>query len=214
MLLPLFGARARSGSFAPDGACGEAALASTSGAATRLQPTESTSTSSPVAPSPGAPSATKNRSGLRCRQVAFAPCPRCLSSPAARWSRAAFRSLGARLVTAPQPPSMSGVSSPKAARDVGGATNWTGVAASYCPPPASDGPRWHRPLPKPGPGRFEQGLSGCASAISPGAAWLVPDPVWLAADDRKWPANIPWSGHDPNETNLEYSGSQAPCRPV
>src|SRR5687768_6993487 len=111
MLLQLFGARARSGPFAPDGACGEAALASTSGATPHIQPTGSTSASSPGASSLGAPSATKSRLGPRCQQVACELCPRCLASAAVHWSQATFRSLGARLATAPQPPSTSGVSS-------------------------------------------------------------------------------------------------------
>jgi len=129
MPLQPLGARVRSGPFAPDGACDEAALARPSGAATRLEPTGSTSASSPVASSPGAPSATQNRSGLRCRQVAFAPGSRSLVSPAARCSQATFRWPEVRLATAPPPPSMFGVSSPKAARDAGGATNWPGCVS-------------------------------------------------------------------------------------
>src|SRR4029434_8418683 len=99
------GARAQSGLFAPGGACGAVVLASTSMAATRLQPTGSTSASSPVASSLDVPSATTSRPGLRCRQGAFGPCPRCLFSSATHWSQATFRSPCARLATAPQAPS-------------------------------------------------------------------------------------------------------------
>src|SRR5262249_33202084 len=154
------------GPFAPDGACGAVVLASTSGAATRLQPIGSTSVSSPVASNLAIPSATTNRPGPKCQQAACEPCPRCLFSSVTHWSQATFRSPGARLVTAPQPPSMSGVSSPQAARDAGCATHWTGAAARHGPPLASDGPRWHRLLSGSGPGRLGQSLSGCSSVIS------------------------------------------------
>ena len=113
------GVQAPSGPFAPDGACGEAAPASPSGATSRLEPTGSTSASSPVASSLGAPSATKSRLGPRCQQVAFGLCPRRLFSSAARWSRAMSQSPRVQPSTAPQASSMSGVSSPKAARDAG-----------------------------------------------------------------------------------------------
>src|SRR5688572_17335361 len=93
------GARARSGPFALDSACGAVALASTSAATTTPQPTGSISGSWPSALSLGAPSATKNRPGPRGRQVACGPCPRCLVSSAVRL----FRCLACRVS---QPPGM------------------------------------------------------------------------------------------------------------
>src|SRR5262249_11998541 len=129
------GARARSGLFAPNNACGAVALASTLGATITRQPTGSTAGSWPSAPRLGGPSATKNRPGPRCRQVACEPCPKCLFSSAAHWPQATFQALPARCPTAPQPLLTSGGSSPPAARDAGCATHWRGAASRHYPPP-------------------------------------------------------------------------------
>src|SRR6516225_6324151 len=78
MLLQPPGARARSGLFAPDGACGDVVRASTPEATATPQPTGSTSVASPVASSLAVLSATRRQPGRRCQPAACAPCPRCL----------------------------------------------------------------------------------------------------------------------------------------
>ena len=212
--LPPPGAHARSGPFAPHGACGDVVLARPSAAATRLQPPGSTSVSSPGASRLDAPAATHNRPGPPGRHAAGDPCPRCLVAWATRGSRAAPPAPGARLATAPPPPATCGGSSPQAARDAGDATHGPGAGARHGPPPARAGPRWPRRLPERAPGRLGPELPGHAAAIAPGPAWLVPGPVWLGAVDRRGQAPTPWPGPDPGATRPGYSGSQAPCGPT
>ena len=122
-----------------DSACGAVVLASTSVAATRLQPTGSISGSWPSASSPGERSATKNRPGPRCRQVARGLCLRCLFSPAVRWARSnvsiAFE-FGSQLLL--NLLRCLDVSNSLAARDAGCVRNWRGAASRHFPPPASD----------------------------------------------------------------------------
>src|SRR5262249_9341855 len=208
------GARAPSGLCALGGACGAVVLASPSMAATRLQPTGSTAASWPSASSLGASSATTSRPGPRCRPAACGPCPKYPFSSGVRWSRATSQSPRAQLATAPRLPWTSDGSSRPAARDARYATDWRGAAARNGPPPASDGPRWPRPLPGPRLGRFGPDLPGRFSAISPGTAWLAQGPVWLGADARRCKANSSWPGHDRGETNPGCSGNSARCAPA